>query len=135
MALKRISSTTFINGILVDAVWEPSAPRVFLTGRSSSKNRYVVYPTIKNDIDGTGTFVEVTSSWTTQRMAITESAAKILQDGVESVAFTEDKNRSTTGRMIEQDRIIGAWIHEITVEKKETKMVEWVEGQIEAGPE
>ena len=135
MALKSISSTTFINGILIDAVWEPTEPRVRLTGRSSSKNRYVVYPTIKNDIDGTGTFVEVTSSRTTQRMAITETAATILQNGIEGVAFIEGEHRSTSGRMIEQDRIIGAWIHEITVEKKETKMVDWVEGQIEAGPE
>lgn len=128
MALKSISNASFFKGVLVSATWTPSAPRLIVTARSSSKNRYTKYPVIKDDIEGTGTFVELTISTTYLRVGLTESAAMILQDGIEGAQFAEDDNTSTSGGYSEQDRITHAFQHEYTVEKKLTKMVDWVEG-------
>lgn len=128
MALKSISNASFFNGVLVSATWTPSEPRLLITNRASSKNRYTKYPVIKDDIEGTGTFVELTTSTTYLRVGITQAAAIILQDGIEGVQFSEDENTSTSGGYSEQDRITHAFQHEFTVEKKQTKMVAWVEG-------
>ena len=51
MALKTLTGAVFLNGVLVAGTWAPSEPRQILTARASSKTRYSVYPTIKDDID------------------------------------------------------------------------------------
>jgi len=128
MALKSLTGAVFLNGVLVSGTWTPSEPELIITGRSSSKTRYTVYPTIKDDIDGTGVFVDLTTAYSYARVALTFAAANTLQTGIEQIALYEDENKNTTGRYYETNRVIGAYTHEYTVEVIQTKMVEWAEG-------
>jgi hypothetical protein len=127
-SLFTITNAVFVNGVLVSASWSPYEPELITVSRESSKTRYTVYPTIKDDIDGTGVFVEVARSVTFARVALALSAAITLQDGIEGVAFAEADNKSTSGRYYESNRIIKAYTHEVTVETRETRMVSWTEG-------
>ena len=131
MALKNITGAIFHDGVLISATWDPSEPRSILTDRSTSKNRYQVYPTFKDGMDGTGTFVELTISETYLRVALTLTAAIVLQTSIEGMAFTEAENKATSGRIAEQNRVTRAYSHEYTVETKQMKMVAWVEGRID----
>ena len=116
---------------MVAATWTPSDPGLIVTSRESSKNRYTKYPVVQDDVDGTATYVEVTKTTTYQRVGLTYAAAVLLQVAIEGVQFSEDDDVDTSGRMFESNRIVGSYTHEFSVAKKETKMVDWVEGQIE----
>jgi hypothetical protein len=129
MALYNLENAIFTNGVLTSGTWTPRSPKLSIVARESSKNRYTQYPIIIDDIEGTGTFIEVTRSITRQRVALTEAAATILQAGVEGAQFQEPDGTDTSGRMWEDSRIVGSYIHEYTVSSKETRMVDWVEGQ------
>ena len=128
MALYNISNAAFVDGILVSATWTPDVPLLRVTGRSSTKRRYQVYPVIKDDVDGTGTFIEVVTSITRERVALTYAAANTLQQAIEGVAFNEPANRSTSGSMRLTNRVCQSYSHEYTIETTTEKMVDWVEG-------
>ena len=126
--LRNISNAVFVNGILTSATWTPNTPELIVTARGSSKNRYQIYPYIRDWIEGTASFIELTTSITRKRVAITHAAAIILQDGIEGLAFDEDENYTTTGGYREDDRVIGSYTHEFTVETVEEKLVDFTEG-------
>ena len=131
MALFNIENAIFTNGVLTSGTWTPSTPRLIVTARESSKNRYTQFPIIKDEVEGTGTFIEVTRTITRQRVALSYSAAYALQTGIEAVQFKEPDGTDTSGRMYEDVRVVGSYIHEYTVATKETRMIDWVEGQPE----
>jgi len=131
MALYSLTNPVFAGGLLVSGDWTPSTPRLFVTSRETSKNRYTKYPVVQDDIDGTGTFVERVVTTTYQRVALTYETALLLQTAIEALQYKENDGIDTNGRLTESNRIVGSYTHEFTVAKSETKMVDWVEGQIE----
>jgi len=128
MALRNLENAVFVDGILISGSWTPSEPRKIYTSRELSKNRYTIYPFIKDDLDGTAEFVELTNTVTYERVALTLDAAAQLQNAIDAVAISEDENRITTGRYREENRIVGSYVHETTVQTKREVLVEWTEG-------
>jgi len=131
MALYSITNPVFAGGVLVAGQWSPSEPKLIVTGRESSKNRYTKYPVLVDDIEGTATYVELTRTTTYQRVALTYETALLLQAGIEGVQFKEPDGTDTSGRMFENNRIVGSYTHEFSVTTKETKRIDWVEGELE----
>ena len=130
--LRNLDGWFFFEGVLdpdhAATEWSPEIPELMITERSSSKNRYQVYPFMDDGVEGTAIFIEVTISITRKRVALTFFSAHKLQDKVEEVAFHEDENKTTTGRCYEDNRVIGSWTQEYTVETTEEELVEWTEG-------
>ena len=126
--LRDISGATFVWGILVSATWTPETPDLIIMARSLSKNRYQIYPYIHDWIEGTATFIELTTSITKKRVAITHAAAVILQNNLEELAFEEEENKTTTGGFREDNHLIGSYTHEFTIEETEERLVDFTAG-------
>lgn len=128
MALYSISNAVFVNGQLTSGTWSPSTPTPITTGRETSKNKFQVYPYYVNDVEGTAQFVELTITETKEWVALTETAAAIMQAGADGVALNETDDKVTTGRMRETDRVIKAYSFELTVQTKVERLVSWAAG-------
>ena len=128
MALYDLKDAVFVNGVLVSGTWTPSEPKAITTSRRSSMTRYSIYPFIKDDLDGTAQFVEVTKVFSFVRVALTFEAASALQAGIEAAAFSIVDNQSVSGGYTESNRYVGSYIHETIIETKEERLVSWTEG-------
>ncbi len=102
MALYHLENAVVLNGVLVSGTWTPREPRLIVVGRSSSKNRFQVYPTIKDDIEGTGTFIELTTTTTYERVALDYVTAATLQQYIEAVPFVSREIKQRQARSVSQ---------------------------------
>ena len=102
----------------------------FPTGRSVDKNRYTVYPVVKNGVTGYAEYIDRTLSAETTTYALTLGACDAQMAVLELLAFFEADNQNTTGRYSVDSRVIGSYIFVQTVSTTETKMDNFTAGNI-----
>ena len=73
--------------------------------------------------------MERTISTTEKRVALTYNAAMALQLGIEAAAFNDAENETTTGRIYEDNRVVGSYTQEFTIEETEEELVKFVAGE------
>jgi len=109
------------------ALYNSGAPAI-KKSRSTSKNKYVVYPVTVEGVVGTGTFVELTKTETWIKVALTKAYAEQLQTALDGLSLAEPGNIVTTGRIYEENSIVESWVAEATRETKITRRVGFIEG-------
>jgi len=102
----------------------------FRTGRGVDKNRYTVYPVVKDGVTGYAEYIDRTLSTETTTYALTLDACDAQMAVLELLAFFEADDQNTTGRYYVDSRVIGSYIFVQTVSTIETKMDNFTAGNI-----